>query len=247
MRNSLRPFIDSQVFLNYPFDEKFEPLADAMSFAVVAANHIPLCALDLTTPDEVRLANLLNAIRHSCYSIHDLSRSRGEGPANLSRMNMPLELGMCLFVSLDSAGERHRTMTFVASSDESKKFTSDLSGLDLIEHSNDARVIVRETYLWLLNLDLQKKKNIIAKRQAPGVVVEEFTKFKALLREYRGSGKNRRLLHHERREVMYGYCEEKGWWNYRKETYGRNEFEYVTLVPKKQPGTEETKGGPATF
>ena len=32
----------------------------------------------------------------SQYSIHDLSRYRGQGDANLARFNMPLELGFAM-------------------------------------------------------------------------------------------------------------------------------------------------------
>lgn len=38
----------------------------------------------------------MKAIRGSKYSVHDLSRCRGEGDENLARFNMPLELGMAM-------------------------------------------------------------------------------------------------------------------------------------------------------
>lgn len=78
MRRNLAAYTTCQVFLNYPFDEAFEVLADAMSFAVVAGGLLPVCAYDLTAPDKPRLEMLVDAI-HSCHSsAHDLSRSRGE-------------------------------------------------------------------------------------------------------------------------------------------------------------------------
>jgi hypothetical protein len=62
-----------QVFLNYPFDEEFRPLADAMTFSVVAGGLLPLCAKDLTSPDRPRLDVLVSAISNCQYSAHDLS------------------------------------------------------------------------------------------------------------------------------------------------------------------------------
>jgi hypothetical protein len=39
---------------------------------------------------------ITQAISDSKYSIHDLSRCRGEGDKNLARFNMPLELGVAM-------------------------------------------------------------------------------------------------------------------------------------------------------
>ncbi|MDT4953990.1 MAG: hypothetical protein QOJ02_2128 [Acidobacteriota bacterium] len=71
--------IEHQLFLNYPFDGAFEPLANAMHFAVVAAGLIPVCAKDLTSPDRPRLETIINAITSCHYSIHDFSKLKGEG------------------------------------------------------------------------------------------------------------------------------------------------------------------------
>jgi hypothetical protein len=42
------------------------------------------------------MARILRAIFESKYSIHDLSRCKGEGVADLARFNMPLELGIAM-------------------------------------------------------------------------------------------------------------------------------------------------------
>jgi len=71
MRNNLATYVDVQVFLNYPFDDEYEPLANAMHFAVVAAGFIPVCAKDLSAPDRPRLEMLVDSIIHCRYSLHD--------------------------------------------------------------------------------------------------------------------------------------------------------------------------------
>jgi hypothetical protein len=86
MRRNLAAYRTSQVFLNHPFDPEFMPLADALNFAVVAGGMLPLCALDLTSPDHPRLEMLVDAIANCHYSVHDLSRFTGDGdvPPDLS-------------------------------------------------------------------------------------------------------------------------------------------------------------------
>lgn len=65
-----------------------------MNFAVVAGGLLPVSAFDLTTPDRPRLEMLVEAIHCCHYSAHDFSRSKGGGPDNFARMNMPIEMGM---------------------------------------------------------------------------------------------------------------------------------------------------------
>src|SRR3954466_15261665 len=114
MRRNLKGYANFQVFLNFPFDQEFAPLADAMNFAVVAAGLLPVCAYDLTAPDRPRLEMLVEAICQCSYSIHDLSRPYGEGDANFARMNMPVEMGMALFHALQSHRREHRCLFFVS-------------------------------------------------------------------------------------------------------------------------------------
>src|SRR5262249_15715886 len=102
MRQDLNIWREYQVFLNYPFDAAFAPFANALTFAFVASGLVPVCAKDLTPPENPRLQMLVEAIQACRYSCHDFSRSVGEGPENLARMNMPIEMGMALFHALSN-------------------------------------------------------------------------------------------------------------------------------------------------
>jgi hypothetical protein len=51
-----------RVFLNYPFDDDFYQNSVALHFAVTAANLIPVCARDIGTPDQLRLAMLAELV-----------------------------------------------------------------------------------------------------------------------------------------------------------------------------------------
>ena len=71
MRRNLQAYASCQVFLNHPFDNDFQPLADAINFAVVAAGMLPVCAKDLSMPDRPRLDILVEAIRQCHYCDRD--------------------------------------------------------------------------------------------------------------------------------------------------------------------------------
>src|SRR4051794_38601490 len=102
MRRNIAAFRDYQVFLNYPFDQGFSSLESALHFPIIAAGLLPVCAKDLSAPDRPRLDMIVEAIVNCRYSIHEFSRTSGEGPDNLGRMNMPLEMGMALFHALQT-------------------------------------------------------------------------------------------------------------------------------------------------
>jgi hypothetical protein len=58
MRRNITAYLRQQVFLNYPYDEAFRPFEAALTFGVAAAGLLPLCALDMSAPDVVRLDGL---------------------------------------------------------------------------------------------------------------------------------------------------------------------------------------------
>ena len=53
-----------------------------------------------------RIERIRVGILEAEYSIHDLTRNLGEGPLNLARMNMPLELGMSTPALVSTSGWR---------------------------------------------------------------------------------------------------------------------------------------------
>lgn len=68
------------VFINCPFDSEFEPLFQAIIFSVVSCDFTPRSALETGTVSEPRMDRITRSIFSSKYSIHDLSRCKGEGP-----------------------------------------------------------------------------------------------------------------------------------------------------------------------
>jgi len=151
--------------MNYPFDGQFAPLEDALHFPIVAANLLPLCAKDLSTPDRPRLDMLVNAISNCHYSLHELSRAKGEGDANFARMNMSIETGMAMFHALHTQRRDHRCAFFVPGLYDYQKFASDLAGLGPKCHNNDEDTLVRSVYEWLR--DVFRRQYSILNRQNP--------------------------------------------------------------------------------
>ena len=76
------------------------------------------------------MARILRAVGESKYSIHDLSRCRGEGDANLARFNMPLELGIAMAHRHRSrrAEGRHDWLVLVPLGHQDQAFISDIAG-----------------------------------------------------------------------------------------------------------------------
>jgi hypothetical protein len=174
MRRNLEAYRNCQVFLNYPFDEDFSSLADAMSFAVVAGGLLPVCAYDLTSPDRPRLEMLVQAINCCHYSAHDFSRSRGAGPNNFARMNMPIEMGMALFHALHTQHREHRCLFFVPTAHDYKAFASDLAGLDPRVHNNEDTRLLTDMYEWLRGV----VPSALFNSQPTINVLEKFEEFK---------------------------------------------------------------------
>ena len=78
------PAYEKSVFINCPFDSEYRDLMLANVFSVFAHGFIPRSARETQENAEPRFARILTTIAASKYSIHDLSRSTGEGGENLA-------------------------------------------------------------------------------------------------------------------------------------------------------------------
>ena len=229
MRRDISRYSPHQVFLNYPYDDEFQPFALCLTFGVVAAGLLPLCALDLASPDTVRLGMLVDAIGSCHYSVHDLSRAGGEGPDNLARMNMPIEMGMALYHALSTQLREHRCAFFVPTPHEYHAFASDLSGLDPKCYDGDPLRLLSASYEWLRDIVP------IASRQATPEVVAAYREFLLAHEKVALAGNNKYVSHAESRELMYRVSAERGWWDWRETRAGREEFPEVPLQWRGDP------------
>ncbi len=123
------PSYERSVFLNCPFDDLFAPLFHAAVLTIAALGFTPRCARESEGEADPRIDRIAKGLRESKYSIHDLSRFQSEGPDNLPRFNMPLELGMALSLRYlgKSSGTPHNWVALVPSGFVHQEFISDLA------------------------------------------------------------------------------------------------------------------------
>jgi hypothetical protein len=136
---------DSNVFINCPFDSAYEPLFEAIVFAVLACSHVSRSALEIDDGGHVRFAKIVELIGQCRFGIHDISRTETSGVGGLPRFNMPLELGLFLGAVQYGGDSQRRKQCLVMDSERTRyrDFISDLSGHDIKAHENDpARAIV---------------------------------------------------------------------------------------------------------
>jgi len=128
------------------------PMFDAIVFATVCCGFLPRSALESGDVAVSRMDRIINAIMSSKYSIHDLSRCRGEGEERFARFNMPLELGVAMarrFISTP-AGHEHDWLILVPEGHQYIRFLSDLAGYDPRRHNGTVESIVPAVVSWLL-------------------------------------------------------------------------------------------------
>lgn len=85
---------EKNVFVNCPFDARYLPLLRPLLFTVIYLDLAPRISLEAIDSGELRLNKIVELIRESKYSIHDLSRCEAAAAGELYRLNMPFELGI---------------------------------------------------------------------------------------------------------------------------------------------------------
>lgn len=169
------------VFINCPFDADYEDSFYAIAFGIVCCGFVPRCAFEARRDADPRMARIVRAIKGSKYSIHDLSRCRGEGDENLARFNMPLELGMAMIerFSTSIGAKRHDWLPLVLRGHAYRRFVSDLSGYDPAEHDGNAESVLAAVMQWLAT------RPDAEHCPAPREVVEALPDFQAARRKLR--------------------------------------------------------------
>ncbi len=151
-RSRRLPSFDRGVFINCPLDDEYLPLLRPLLFTVVALGLEPRLAIGRSDAGETRIQKIIDLIKQSRFSIHDLSRCRAQRKGEFFRLNMPLELGLdhgCkVFKSAKWRGKRSLVM-------ETERYRfqaaiSDLSGADIVAHGDQPEEVVRVVRDWLV-------------------------------------------------------------------------------------------------
>jgi hypothetical protein len=169
------PF-ENNIFINCPFDKTYKKFLDAILFTVIYCDFEPQIS-ETNDSGRNRLDNIISLIHNSKYSIHDLCRMQAKKQGELSRFNMPFELGIdigartsgielfkdkkCLI--LDSQKYRYQAAI------------SDISGNDIEAYVN-LQNLIRVIRNWL-----RRQQN--ADLLAPKLIWEDYNVYKVHLEE----------------------------------------------------------------
>jgi hypothetical protein len=142
---------EKNIFLNCPFDEEYNLIFNAIVFTVHRCGFILRCAKEYDDSNSIRIKNIVELIKSSKYSIHDLSRVTSS--SELPRFNMPLELGICLG-ALEFGSSKQKSGKYLILESQRyrfQKFISDISGQDIRSHDNDWKKVIGEIRNWLVS------------------------------------------------------------------------------------------------
>ena len=124
------------VFLNFPFDSKYESLFLALIAGTVGHGLNPRSVLEIPATKD-RLDRILELIQGCRYSIHDLSRvqqSRRSGFL-VPRFNMPFEAGLAISIAMCSSPKRKHDWYILEEKPHRLEISlNDLNGYDPYVH-----------------------------------------------------------------------------------------------------------------
>jgi hypothetical protein len=128
---------------------------NAIVFATVCCGFVPRSANESGKVGTSRIDRIVSALFASSYSLHDLSRCRGEGNEQLARFNMPLELGMAMALAKlkSKTSPPHEWFVLVPEGHTYRQFVSDLAAYDPPQYDGTVDSIVRRVMSWLITLD----------------------------------------------------------------------------------------------
>jgi hypothetical protein len=131
------------VFLNIPYDKKFEPLYLAYLVGVTELGLSPKATSGIPG-GQARIERIFELVQSCRYSIHDLSRVEldRKSPAT-PRFNMPFELGLSVAWAKLNPG-RHSWAVFESKKFRMQKSLSDLSGTDCYIHDGTIKGVMRQ-------------------------------------------------------------------------------------------------------
>lgn len=125
------------VFLNVPYDHRYERRFVALVTALVSLGLRPCCVFEIQERGTGRLERVFQMLEHCRYSIHDMCRA---GPE--PRFNMPFELGLAF--ALNRYGTGHDIYIVDEQPHRLAKHLSDLQGVDagVYDGKNKVRALV---------------------------------------------------------------------------------------------------------
>lgn len=141
---------ETNIFINCPFDKEYDSLLRPLLFTIVFFGFTPRIASERGDSLELRITKILELIKTSKYSIHDLSRLQAKKKGEISRLNMPFELGIdygCRLFSSDHLTTK-KCLILEARRYKYMEALSDLNGVNIKAHKNTPAEIVTVMRNW---------------------------------------------------------------------------------------------------
>lgn len=134
------------VFINCPFDRKYQKFFDAIVFTVIRCGFSARCAFEIDDGSGTRIDKIMALIEECPYGIHDLCRTQLDSKSRLPRFNMPFELGIYLGAKRygNLVQRRKRCLVLDRERFRYQKFISDIAGQDIHSHNMAVPSLVRQ-------------------------------------------------------------------------------------------------------
>ena len=141
------------VFINCPFDPKFEPILQAILFCIIYLGLKPRISSERHNSAENRLEKIVELIESAKYSIHDLSRCQATKRGEAFRLNMPFELGIDYACRryVDDERSQKKILILEERAHRYQAALSDIAGCDIRFHGANFEKAVRQVRNWLVS------------------------------------------------------------------------------------------------
>jgi len=162
------------VFINCPFDEHYIPLLKSILFTIIYLGFTPRIALERSDSGEARINKIIDLIKASKFSIHDLSRMKASKKSEFFRLNMSFELGVDIGCRIFKDGQTKNKKCLIL---EKEKYRyqialSDLSNSDIKSHNNEPEEVIRQIRDWFVVNELERA-------DSSTIIWDSFNKFMA--------------------------------------------------------------------
>lgn len=165
------PDFERNVFINCPFDDEYLKLLHPLLFTLIYLGFTPRIALERSDSGEQRIDKICELIKQSKYSIHDLSRLQSKKKNEYFRLNMPFELGIDYGVRRFAEGYSEKKFLVLSKTRfEYAKAISDISGVDIKSHDDEALKVIRIVRNWL-------RQYLPNNVRAPQIIWDQFNLF----------------------------------------------------------------------
>lgn len=143
---------ETNVFINCPFDSDFKKILHPILFTIIYHGLTPRIPTERIDSGEQRISKIIELIRESRWSIHDLSRLQATAPGEMFRLNMPYELGIDAGCRTFGRGRLATKQYLIVAAEryEYQKALSDIAGSDISSHGNDSLQAVHVVRQWML-------------------------------------------------------------------------------------------------